>query len=526
MVYPSITQGRLVALAIAAVVLVGGVLWWRTPAVPMPVRPAQGVGWVGTSCWLERDRPTRCGWLWPTRQDAAHATALPVVVFQRGPAPSRTASIYVAGGPGGSSYLAQGSVEFWEGWAAQLGLDHDLVLYDARGAGLAQPSLECPALRARVRAHLAQRLESAADSARQWREYERDLRACSTRVAPADLAGRLYSTPTHAQDLLELIEALHRLGYRDIVLYGVSYGSRLVVETAARAEARGQPLPRVVLDSWYPAQSDLVRRTARSWHEVLEDFGAWCEASETCRGHERWRSDLRRLLSASPLTGERTVDLADYGIEGEATVALDNVGLWGMLLGDLPGREEPERLPQMLEDALAQRWTTTWRDAATDYAAQTVDPDFSLLAFHLAECADSPRTTLREFREELDRFPEFAPVLRDAPESFDFCDRLGVPPALLPARTLRTRALVVANRIDPVTPWRVALAAMPQVPRGHFRLLDAAGHGLTDECGLAATGTFMNSGELSGWSDCALLAVRDPETGSSARAARANVRGE
>lgn len=436
---------------------------------------------------------------------------MPVVVFQRDAEPSQTATVYVTGGPGGSSYLAQDSVQFWEEWAAQLGLDHDLVLYDPRGAGLARPSLECPVLRRLMRAHLGQRLDTARDAERQWAEYERELRACSRNVAAADLAGRLYSTPTHAEDLLELIAELRRLGYRDVVLYGVSYGSRLVAETAAQAEHRGQPLPRVVLDAWYPAERDLVLRTARSWHEALEDFSAWCDASERCRAHERWRVDLRRLLAGSPLAGGRVVDLGEYGIDDEAVVALDSVGLWGMLLETLPDREAPEQLPQMLEDALAQRWTSSWRDAATGYAAQIMDPDFSPLAFHLAECADSPRTRLQDYRDERARFPLFAPVLHDPPDAFDFCERLGVPASLLPARVLRTRALVVANRIDPVTPWREALAAMSLVPRGHFRLLDVAGHGLSDECGLAATGAFMNSGELSGWSDCQVIVARDPD---------------
>jgi len=484
-------------------------LWLRHGSGTAP-RPASGHGWVDADCWLERDRPIRCGWLWPTRQDAAHRTALPVVVLQHAAAVSRTVSIHIAGGPGGSNYLEQDMLAQWDDWATQLGLNHDLVLYDARGAGRAQPSLECARFREETAAQLLRPRKDQAQIDASWAAYENALLECAARVAPADRATGLYSTPTHAQDLLELIGALRqRYGYESVVLYGVSYGSRLAVETAALAEASGRPVQRVVLDSWYPAGADLWLRVAQTWKETIDDFARWCAAQPACTLRDQWRDSMRRLLLTDPLgSQQRIVSLDDYGLS-PATVTLDSSSLWLMLQRTLAGSESPEDLTQMVDDALAQRWTSAWQTAAADYAAQALDTGFSDLAFHLAECADSPPTSRERFLEEARRHPDIELLLRESPRAFDVCERLGVPANAVPSRRLLTSTLVVANRIDPITPWRVALGAFEHLAQGHFRLLDAAGHGLYDECGLAATGSFMNDGALTGWTKCHVLVERE-----------------
>lgn len=288
---------------------------------PSPPDAADADRWSPVDCWFERTLPAHCGWLWPTRQDEAGQTRLPVVVLQRAAQPSRRATIYLSGGPGGSSYLGFDTIQHWDDWRESVGLDHDLVLYDPRGAGLARPSLACAPLQAEMRAGLAHDIGTPEARDASWRSYERVLRRCAQKVAPADRAGGLYSTPVHAQDVLELIDTLQReRGYRSISLYGVSYGSRLAV--AAAAADRAGAIGRLALDAWYPAGVDLVTREAQTWHEAFDDYAGWFAGPAECAaGAESLRAGVATLLATAPLA-RRTIDVSLESYGRDVTVAV------------------------------------------------------------------------------------------------------------------------------------------------------------------------------------------------------------
>ncbi|MHB8491699.1 MAG: alpha/beta hydrolase [Solirubrobacteraceae bacterium] len=144
---------------------------------------------------------------------------------QAGPAPAQSAVVALAGGPGQAalplaSFMAQAI-------APALGA-RDLVVFDQRGTGQSG-ALACGALRR--------------PSGETLSDAQRALADCALELGPARAA---YTTAESVED----IEAIRvALGYRKLVLYGTSYGTKVALEYAERYP---QYVESLVLDSVVP----------------------------------------------------------------------------------------------------------------------------------------------------------------------------------------------------------------------------------------------------------------------------------
>ncbi len=136
---------------------------------------------------------------------------LPVTVFESSIKPnSKEATIMFAGGPGGSSQYLFSQIE--RSYYDQLMALGDVIVFDQRGAGLAQPVLEC---------ETEQRAAAAADTDAAFLEADR-LCAKRWRDAGYDLSS--FNTRENAADVRDIATTL---GYTKLNLYGISYGTLL-----------------------------------------------------------------------------------------------------------------------------------------------------------------------------------------------------------------------------------------------------------------------------------------------------------
>jgi pimeloyl-ACP methyl ester carboxylesterase len=150
---------------------------------------------------------------------ASGTISLGVELKQAGPAPSKTAVLALAGGPGQAA-LPLGEF-IAKAMAPALGA-RDLVVFDQRGTGTSNP-LSCPAL-------------SSLSGSSASQIFER----CALEIGPARGA---YTT----QESVEDIEAIRQaMGYEKLVLYGTSYGTKVAEEYAERYP---QHVEALVLDS-------------------------------------------------------------------------------------------------------------------------------------------------------------------------------------------------------------------------------------------------------------------------------------
>ncbi len=189
--------------------------------------------------------------------------ALKVERLQAGAAPSNEAVVALAGGPGQAAL----PLASFLGKALAPGLvARDLVVFDQRGTGESDP-LSCPAFNSAGG-------EAGADSIGQLFGH------CALQLGAARGA---YTTQTSVEDIESIRQAL---GYQRLVLFGVSYGTKVALEYAARYP---QNVSGLILDSVEPPSGPepFMQSTFAAMHSVLEEL---CSEG-ACRG-----------ITATPLT--------------------------------------------------------------------------------------------------------------------------------------------------------------------------------------------------------------------------------
>lgn len=204
--------------------------------------------------------PAQCGTLRVYEDPLAQAgRQIDLFVAQR-PARSRTAEpdpvFFVTGGPGGAS--TQDYVSLADAFH-RIHLDRDIVMVDQRGTGKSHP-LSCPAL-----AEDADASDEAVIAA--WAED------C---LAELDADPALYTTEQAVQDLDQVRAAL---GYEQINLYGVSYGTRVV---QAYMRAYPEHVRTVILDGVVPQDEPLGLKISSDAQQALDRIFARCAADVDC----------------------------------------------------------------------------------------------------------------------------------------------------------------------------------------------------------------------------------------------------
>ncbi|HSZ70299.1 MAG TPA: alpha/beta fold hydrolase [Solirubrobacteraceae bacterium] len=244
----------------------------------------------------------------PLARNGAAPGTIPLAVerLQAGLAPSQSAVLALAGGPG---QAADPLASFIAKAIAPALHTRDLIVYDQRGTGRSDP-LNCPALDS------AQSLEGAGAA----KLGER----CAQQLGAARGA---FTTQESVQDI-EAIRAA--LGYEKLVLYGTSYGTKVALEYAERYP---QHVEALVLDSVVPPEGPdpFSLPTFQALPSVL---GELCAADACAHITTNPLADVARLTSAlrrHPLSG------SVYDGEGHRHAAtLGEAGLLGILqAGDL-----------------------------------------------------------------------------------------------------------------------------------------------------------------------------------------------
>ncbi len=189
------------------------------------------------------------------------------------PAPAPDPLFILVGGPGQAATTAGAPVARL---LEKVRRHRDIVLVDRRGTGRSHP------LRCQEEApSLAEALSARFDPA----ELERCL-------AELDADPTHYLTPSAADDLEDVRKAL---GYQQINLWGVSYGTRLALIYLRR---HGTHVRRMVLDGVAPPSIKLPLYAARDGQRAFDRLAERCLADDACRkAFPDPRGDLLGLLA-------------------------------------------------------------------------------------------------------------------------------------------------------------------------------------------------------------------------------------
>lgn len=241
--------------------------------------------------------------------------------------PERSAVIALAGGPGQAA--APLATDFASSLAPALAT-RDLVVFDQRGTGRSNP-LSCGAFQ---------------------RESSSSLQSLAGQCASQLGAGRrFFTTNDSALD----IEALRVAGgYDKLVIYGVSYGTKVALAYAA---AFPQRVERLVLDSVVtPEGPDPLQRS--TFGSISRVLGELCSRSACSGITANATSDLRRVVRQLQRGNLRGSFIRSNGRAASGTFDRDDL-LSVLVAGDLNPTLRAE-LPAALANAKrGNRWQLT-----------------------------------------------------------------------------------------------------------------------------------------------------------------------
>ena len=286
------------------------------PAIPL--QPCQ----IGRQDGSER-MAAKCGTLTVSENRAAgsgrqidlHIAVISAI--SRNPAPDPV--FFITGGPG------QAATEDYVSFAGafrRINEKRDIVLVDQRGTGQSQPLL-CPAA------------DSAQDNAA-W------TAACLKQLA-AD--PRFYTTLQAIEDLDQVRQVL---GYEQINLYGLSYGTRVAQSYLRQYPQRTRS---VILDGVVPQDEALGLTLSSDAQRTLDMIFLRCAADTACRNaFPDLRSEFAGLLSRLDQAPARlTIDHPTTGVPIEINLTRDRLALAVRLFSYQT--ETTALLPMLIHDA-------------------------------------------------------------------------------------------------------------------------------------------------------------------------------
>ncbi|MEM7798609.1 MAG: alpha/beta fold hydrolase [Chloroflexota bacterium] len=390
--------------------------------------------------------------------------------------------IYLDGGPGGNTLEV---VQFtYSNLIAPYVTERDFIIFDQRGIGYSEPSLDCPEI-------LDLTLESLNGQFSEEEELDLYLLAiddCRSRLASEGVNLRAFNSAESAADVEDIRRAL---GYESLNLYGISYGTRL-----AQTIMRDYPdhIRSVILDSPVPIEGDLQAETPIHISQALAKFFKGCAEDEACgvaypELENRFYALVDTLNEAPitfPITYILTGNRYDVVFSGEDFIDM----LFQSLYSD-------EIFP-LMPAVISQVEEGSYDQLSLVFTNFLINNEFiSYGMYYSVNCQE-------EFafsdRVAVEQNSQADPLLIDYLDSwettFDTCDVWDVGEA----NTIENEpvvsdipTLILAGEYDPITPIGWGLQIEGNLGRDTFVPFPSVGHGVTtsDPCGAEIALSFL-----------------------------------
>ncbi|MFN2243003.1 MAG: alpha/beta fold hydrolase [Anaerolineae bacterium] len=221
-----------------------------------------------------RGYEVQCGYLIVPEdrsQPEGRQVRLHVAVFpSTGEEPEPDPVIHLVGGPGGS--LLDGAAEYLHRGGTYILKKRDYIMFNQRGTHYAEPFLDCPG-RTEFEWDLAGQELTLEESNQRMAEF---LLACQEDLVAQGINLAAYNSAENAADVDDLRLAL---GYEQVNLYGISYGSRLAL-TVMRDHPEG--IRSAIIDAVLPLQANLSQEIAPQVYHALQNVFVDCATDPDC----------------------------------------------------------------------------------------------------------------------------------------------------------------------------------------------------------------------------------------------------
>ncbi len=367
----------------------------------------------------------------------------------------------IVGGPGGAAVQ---SARQYLPWFRGLQKHRDIIFVDQRGTGESN-GLQCRLGEGQLfDLSDEDRLDKAEDMAA----------AC---VAELDANLAFYTTPYAVGDLDQVRRAL---GYEKINLWGVSYGTRVILDYMRR---HPEAVRTAVLDSLAPVSIQLPRFVARDGSRALALVFEQCESDPTCFGtygdlRSGWVNLLDRL-DAAP----RTITLSHPRSQQPVSTYISANTLSSWMRLTLYSRELAPLIPEAIQRAIHDDFSLFGGIALlaaediTEHLSQGMqttilcaeDRQYARMAgagTGAPDVEETERLLRLDITESLERICEYFPAGK-LPETYFEPVHSEVP------------TLLLSGNYDPVTPpiWGQHVAST--LPNSRHIVVAGAHHGVT-----------------------------------------------
>lgn len=373
--------------------------------------------------------------------------------------------VYLEGGPGGSAL--EGIVD----WAKHPILDNrDLILFDQRGTGYSEPSLNCPET-----GQLDEQVNGQKMSITQIEALKlKAVVACRDRLKKTGVNLAAYTTAESAADVEDLRLAL---GYPQWNVYGISYGTRLALDVM-RDYPKG--VRSVVIDSVYPPHEDAWAEGPANADRAFKVLFQTCAADISCNtaypNLEKVFYALVAKLDAKPIS----MDISNSG-----TILINGSDLINTVFEALYSVDSIPSLPKLIYDTnrgdygLFKQYLSDQFGSASGFDGTGM--------YYSIECGEKVTfTTKAKLEVALKEYPQLANSYKGDTDNgeviFDICAQWGAKPAVAsenePVKS-DIPTLVMAGELDPITPPVWAETAAKTLSHNYYFEYPGVGHAVT-----------------------------------------------
>jgi len=440
-------------------------------------------------------------------KNPSHTIKLAYVVYHStNPNPAPDPVLFLQGGPGGEAISL--SVNDYHTFVAPFLPERDLIVFDQRGTGESEPALNCDELTKVYQ----QDIHGLIPSTTRKLVYSNAFLSCSGLMKSEGISLNAYTTVASAADIKDLISLL---GYQQVDLYSVSYGTRL-----AQVVMRDYPkiVHSAILDSVVPIETNMFSMYPNDIDASLKTLFDGCTADPECNAAYPQLGNVFWSLVSELDTNPVSITTSDLKM-GTITESINGSSFLSVILGLLKSADLIATAPQSIYRFKNGDYSTfITAQSSLPFVFDGISPGLYIsMMCHEQILAATPE----ELQAAMVNGPDvkdyaWLPFYGDANDLFNECESWGSvgpsagenDPAMSDIPTL-----VVAGKYDSATPPSLSQQVASHLSHSYYFEFPNQGHAPTFEdssgCGMDIILSFLQNPAVEPDHSC-LSKIKDP----------------